>query len=143
TRTFAQRNFFMTLYLSPEQKQAGQANFQEAVGRNLSRRDFLKGILAAGAVAPISAAAYYGYKQLEGNPVKAGLIGAGDEGGVLVGNHNPDYLQFIAFSDIRPFNQRRIFEGDPPANPPSPRKALNAIYRREAKEIKSYPSYKD
>ena len=31
------------------------------------------------------AAAYFGYQKISGRPVKTGLIGSGDEGGVLVG----------------------------------------------------------
>ena len=90
---------------------------------------------------PISAAAYFGYQQLGGKPVKAGLIGAGDEGGVLVGEHNPDYLQFIAYSDIRPTNQKRIFKGEPGS---SPRKGFNKKYGNDAeKNIKLHVNYKD
>src|SRR5215468_8460951 len=104
----------MAIDLTPEQKEIGKANFQRVVGgHGLTRRDFMKGVLAAGATLPVTAAAYYGYEKLHGKPVKAGLIGAGDEGGVLVGEHNPDYLEFIAYSDIRPYNQARIFTGEP------------------------------
>jgi predicted dehydrogenase len=131
----------MSLYLTPEQKEAGQKHFAEAVNRNaVTRRDFMKGLLAAGAAsAVVTPAVYFGYKALEGNPVRAGLIGAGDEGGVLAGFHNPSYLQFIAYSDIRPYNQKRIFEGQAG----TPRKGFNAIYGTEAARIKSYPNYKD
>ena len=130
----------MALDLTAEQKERGRANFHTAVGSHLDRRDFMKGMLAAGAVLPISAAAYFGYQQLGGKPVKAGLIGAGDEGGVLVGEHNPDYLQFIAYSDIRPTNQRRIFKGEPSG----PRKGFNKHYGSNAdKNIKLYVNYKD
>src|SRR5437870_2812463 len=114
----------MTLYLSPEQKKTGQETFQQAVGqRGWTRRDFMKGLLAAGAALPVSAAAYYGYQQLHGNPVRAGLIGGGDEGGVLVGMHNPDYLKFIAVADLRPSNRKRIFTGEPTG----PRQGFNKI----------------
>src|SRR5713101_8453717 len=117
----------MAIDLTAEQKEVGKTNFQRAVGRNsdLNRRDFMKGLLAAGTALPISAAAYFGYQKLHGNPVKAGLIGAGDEGGVLVGEHNPEYLEFIAYSDIRPTNQDRIFT----AEPTGPRKGFNKYYR--------------
>src|ERR1700687_214418 len=102
----------MSLYLTSEQREKGKKNFTEAVERNaVGRRDFMKGLLAAGAALPITAAAYFGYQKLHGNPVKVGLMGAGDEGGVLVGEHNPEYLQFVAVADIRPTNQERIFEG--------------------------------
>ena len=100
----------MAIDLTPEQKEIGKANFNRMVGHyGQSRRDFMKGLLAGTAVLPVAAAGYYGYSKLHGSPVKAGLIGAGDEGGVLVGEHNPEYLEFIAYSDIRPSNQKRIF----------------------------------
>jgi predicted dehydrogenase len=131
----------MALDLTPEQKTIGQANFERSVGyEGLSRRDFMKGLLAAGAVLPVSAAAYFGYQRLHGNPVKVGLIGAGDEGGVLVGEHNPEYLEFVAYSDIRPSNQRRIFIGEPTG----PRKGFNKKYGNQAdKKIKLHENYKD
>jgi predicted dehydrogenase len=129
----------MSLYLSPEQRELGKANFQSAVGQAINRRDFMKGVLAAGAALPITAAVYYGYKELRGNPVRAGLIGGGDEGGVLVGEHNPDFLEFVAVADIRPSNQKRIFKGEPA---PSPRKGFNRIYGEEASGIRVYDDYK-
>ncbi len=64
-------------------------------------------------MAVVSPAVYFGYKSIEGKPVKAALIGGGDEGGVLVGEHNPQYLEFVAVCDIRPSNMKRIFDGDP------------------------------
>jgi predicted dehydrogenase len=131
----------MSLYLTPEQKAAGQKNFADAVAdhQRPDRRQFLKGLLAAGAAATAAApASYFLYESIKGNPVKAGLIGGGDEGGVLVGNHNPDYLHFIAVSDIRPFNQNRIFNGEGKA----PRWGFNHFYGQNArKDIKLYPDY--
>src|SRR5438128_2683713 len=122
----------MSLYLTPERKAQGKANFATAVGTHgLTRRDFMKGLLAAGGGAAVSAAAYFGYPKLIGNPVKVGLIGSGDEGGVLVGEHNPDYLQFVAVADIRPSNRKRIFKGE---EPPSPRKGFNRIYGSKAEQ---------
>jgi predicted dehydrogenase len=131
----------MALDLTTEQKEIGRANFQRTVGTHgLTRRDFMKGLLATGAVLPVSAAAYFGYGKLHGRPVKVGLIGAGDEGGVLVGEHNPDYLEFIAYSDIRPYNQNRIFTGEPTG----PRKGFERIYGKDARsKIKLYPDYKE
>jgi predicted dehydrogenase len=131
----------MALDLTEEQRKIGKENFERAVGYyGLSRREFMRGCVAAAAVLPVSAAAYFGYQKLHGKPVKAGLIGAGDEGGVLVGEHNPDYLEFIAYSDIRPSNQKRIFTGEPTG----PRKGFNAKYGKEAeKKIRFYENYKD
>src|SRR5437016_10833744 len=129
----------MAIDLTTEQKEIGKTNFHRVVGKHydLSRRDFMKGLLAASAVAPISAAAYYGYQALHGKPVKVGLIGAGDEGGVLVGEHNPEYLEFVAYSDIRPSNQKRIFEGEPTGM----RKGFNKMYGEKAKKIQLHQDY--
>jgi predicted dehydrogenase len=136
----------MAIDLTPEQKEIGKANFQRVVGSYLdpkspvNRREFMKGLFAAGAVVPISAAAYFGYDyaRVKGKPVKAALIGAGDEGGVLMGEHNPAYLEIVAVCDIRPSNQKRIFQGEPTG----PRKGLKKIYGKDAeKNIKVYENY--
>jgi predicted dehydrogenase len=131
----------MALYVTPEQKETGRVRFQEAAAKHpVSRRDFLKGVAAGSAAVAVGVGAYYGYTKLHGNPVRTGLIGAGDEGGVLVGEHNPEFLEFVAYSDIRPTNQVRIFKGEPTG----PRKGFNRIYGDKAKDkIKLYPEYKD
>jgi predicted dehydrogenase len=109
--------------MTPEQREIGKGNFHRAVGQlaaadqkeGVTRRQFMKGLLAAGAVLPVSAAAYFGYQWGElknKKPVRAALIGAGDEGGVLIGNHNPEALEFVAVCDLRPTNRERIFTGD-------------------------------
>ena len=95
------------LNLTPEQKQVGRENFQTALG--FTRRDFL-----AGAAVGVPLGAFcFGYAKLDGNPVRAGIIGCGDEGQVLVAESNPDYIEFIGFSDIRPSNQKRAMDGEP------------------------------
>jgi predicted dehydrogenase len=128
--------------LTPEQAETGKANFARAAD-GLTRRGFLKSLtVAGGAVAIAAPAAYFGYKGLEGmgGPVKVALIGAGDEGGVLVGEHNPKYLEFIAVCDIRPSNQKRIFEGE--SKPGSPRPGFNKLYgKATAAKIKQYTDY--
>ena len=95
------------LNLTPEQKQVGKENYQTSLG--FTRRDFL----ATAAVGVPLGAFYFGYKKMDGNPVRAGIIGCGDEGQVLVGESNPDYIEFIGFSDIRPYNQERAMNGEP------------------------------
>ena len=131
----------MPLDMTPEQRERGHENFQKTT-EGLSRRGFMKAV-AFGAVAPVTAAAYFGYeyKKVADRPVKAALIGAGDEGGVLIGDHNPKYLEFVAYSDIRPSNQKRIFTGEAP---PSPRKGFNFHYGPDAVDgIKLFENYKD
>src|SRR3954453_8019616 len=105
----------MAIDMTPEQKTQGEKNFNAATDQlGLNRRGFLKaGILGAGAIGGSAAAVYFGYQSVQGNPVRAALIGGGDEGGVLVGEHNPEFLKFVAVCDIRPSNKRRIYEGDP------------------------------
>jgi len=146
----------MALDLTPDQKATGKTNFEQAAGdlarngqmnsmvvggpkdpKNPDRRDFLKVGLAAGAVIPVSAAVYFGYNSWTGNKaVKTALIGCGDEGGVLIGDHNPEFNEVVAVCDIRPTNRTRIFEGE---KAPSPRKGLNGIYGAEsAKKIRSF-----
>jgi predicted dehydrogenase len=102
----------MALDLTPEEKLYGKANFTQ-VADDLTRRGFMKSlVVAGGAVAVAGAAGYFGYQKLGGKPVKAALIGGGDEGGVLIGEHNPEFLEFVAVCDIRPSNMRRIFKGE-------------------------------
>ncbi len=146
----------MALDLTPEQKATGKANFEQASGdlarggkmnsmvvggstvdpAKPDRRDFLKAGLAAGAVVPVSAAVYYGYQSWKGNKaVRTALIGSGDEGGVLVGDHNPEFNEIVAICDIRPTNRERIFKGEPNG----PRKGLNKLYgEKTAANIAKY-----
>lgn len=131
----------MAIDMTAEQRELGQENYRRAVeALGVNRRDFMKGLAAAtGATVGVGAAAYFGYKTLQGNPVKAALIGGGDEGGVLVGEHNPDFLQFVAVCDIRPSNMTRIFDGDPVA--PDLRKGFKKIYGTEAQRIRKYDDW--
>jgi predicted dehydrogenase len=100
--------------LSSEQREVGQANYYSAIGSyyDVNRRDFLRGIVSAGAVSGAGlGAAYFGYKKIN-DPVRIAVIGTGDEGNVLIGGCNPDYVDVKAICDIRPFGQHRAFHGD-------------------------------
>jgi predicted dehydrogenase len=55
---------------------------------------------------------YFGYGSSVRDPVRVGVIGTGDEGGVLMGAINPDYVRVAAIADIRPYNIHRAFHGD-------------------------------
>lgn len=141
--------------LSPDDRKVGQDNYHEAMGvmdkaefqdaRGVSRRDFLKGVVAAGAVSGAGLGAmYFGYGKVT-DPVRVGVIGTGDQGSVLMGAVNPEYVQVVAIADIRPFNRHRAFYGDwssPAAHTARP--GLMAKYgwktREEAeKHVKVYP----
>ncbi len=96
--------------LTPDQKAIGKENYYEAVG--VSRRDFMKEVVAAGAVTGAGLGAmYFNYGKV-GDPLRVGIIGTGDEGQVLIGALNPDYVQVTAIADIRPYNVHRAFHGD-------------------------------
>jgi hypothetical protein len=130
-----------TMHLNDEEKIIGQRNFDTVLShelvqakipqnrRGVTRRDFLIGSTAAAGVAGLSAgAAYFGYSKVE-NPVRIGIIGTGDEGNVLIGALNPDYVQVVAISDIRPFNIYRAFHGDDSSeNARKFRPGLNKVY---------------
>jgi predicted dehydrogenase len=84
-----------------------------AAGPDLTRREFVKGGIVAGVVAGGSLGAFYfGYSAAMTNPVRVGVIGTGDEGSVLMGAINPNFLQVRSIADIRPYNQWRAFHGD-------------------------------
>jgi predicted dehydrogenase len=131
----------MALDLTAEQKELGKGNANAAAGE-LTRRGFMKSMaIGAAGLAPVAAATYYGYEAIHGKPVKAALIGTGDEGGVLMGDHDPKYLEFVALCDIRPYNRKRIIEGEPA---PSPRKGFKNIYGADrTKEVEQKHFYTD
>ena len=90
---------------------------QTAAGRespcDVTRRDFLKGGVAAGVVSVGGLGAFYfGYDKAVGNPLRVGVLGTGDEGNVLMGAITPDYIQVTAIADVRPYNVHRAFHGD-------------------------------
>ncbi len=118
----------MALDLTADQKAQGAKNFEQTTGE-LTRRGFMKTMAAGAAVVPVSAAVYFGYQSWKGNkPVKAALIGCGDEGGVLLGEHNPEFVEFVAACDIRPYNKERILNGDPKV---ALRKGFAKIYGKD------------
>ena len=89
-------------YLTPEQRALGRENANRALG--MTRRDMLK----AAAAAPALGAFYFGYEKMDKPPVRAAIIGTGNEGcQAMIRDHNRDYLDMIGFCDIRPSQQVR------------------------------------
>lgn len=133
--------------LTPEERAVGKANFQSAVGSELTRREFLQGsLLAASTTGAGLGAFYFGYKKLGGDPLRVGVIGTGDEGNVLIGAHTPEYVDIVAIADIRPYNIHRAFHGDvkAPAERPGLMKVRGWSTRDEAeKHVKVYEDYHD
>jgi predicted dehydrogenase len=98
--------------LSPEEKKIGKENFHAAIGSELTRREFLMGTGAALAVSGAGLGGmYFKYSKVD-KPVRVGFIGTGDEGSVLIGALNPDYVEVASIADIRPYNIYRAFHGD-------------------------------
>jgi len=99
--------------LTPEQREIGRDNYYSAVTAmdQMRRRDFLKATIAGGTAAAGLGAMYFGYQRPD-RPVRIAVIGTGDEGNVLIGGLNPDYVQVAAICDIRPSSVHRAFHGD-------------------------------
>src|SRR5260370_29859710 len=87
-------------YMTPEQRILGRENANRALG--VTRRDMLK----AAAAAPALGAFYFGYEKMDKPPVRAAVIGTGNEGrGAMIHDHNRDYVDMIGYCDIRPSQQ--------------------------------------
>ncbi|NOZ40024.1 MAG: Gfo/Idh/MocA family oxidoreductase [Planctomycetes bacterium] len=97
--------------LTAEEKALGKENFNQAIGT--TRRDFLMGTLATGVTTGAGLGSmYFGYGAKLEDPLRIGIIGTGDEGNVLIGGLNPDFVEVVAIADIRPYNIYRAFHGD-------------------------------
>lgn len=121
--------------LTPEDRQVGRDNYYDVLTdydrltQNPNRRGFLKRVIAAGGVTAAGIGAlYFGYGK-PANPVRVAVIGTGDEGNVLIGSLNPDYVEVRAICDIRPSSIFRAFHGDwSSANAKKVRKGLIDVY---------------
>jgi predicted dehydrogenase len=133
--------------LNEQQKKIGKENFAEAVG--ISRRDFLAGVTAGVAAGAGLGSLYFGYGKTISDPLRVGVLGTGDEGSVLIGAINPDYINVVAIADIRPYNRFRAFHGD--ASSPSAAKVrcgLMAKYGWTSEDtarrnVKVYEAYEE
>ncbi len=142
------------MQLTPEEKQLGKENFNEASAdvqllqnqkakesgdsAGITRREAIK----AAAITGVGlGAAVYGYDELKGEDrVKVGFIGTGDEGSVLITQHPPKYMDIVAVADIRPSNLKRAFTGDGNEHRVGLYKKLG---REKCESIKQYQDHKE
>jgi predicted dehydrogenase len=109
--------------LNEQQRKTGQDNFFDAL--KLTRREMLPAMVAI----PTATAFYWGYERMNGSPVRAALIGAGGQGRSHIDSLNPQFLKLVAFSDIRPSQQKKA------------RISLDAKYGSESKNIELVEDY--
>lgn len=109
------------MYLTPEEREVGKENFYAALGSNLvkrttgklaSREFLLKGIQKGIASGKGLGAYYFGYDEKIKEPLRVGVIGTGDEGSVLIGAINPEFIEVRSIADIRPYSIFRAFHGE-------------------------------
>ena len=136
--------------LTPEQKAAGKQAFLSEVTAGETRRDFLEKTALAGLVTGGSLGAFYfGYEATLAKPIRVAVLGTGDEGSVLIGALNPNFVNVVAIADIRPYNQYRAFHGDyfgevaRKVRPGLMAKYGYATEEAAAKHIRKYGSYRD
>jgi len=136
--------------LTPQQKAIGKENFYAAVGSDLTRREFLMAGVTAGVVSGGGLGAFYfGYGKSVNKPIRTAVLGTGDEGSVLIGAINPDFIQVTAIADIRPYSVHRAFHGDWYSDTVlKVRPGLMAKYKWETedearKHVKVYRDYRD
>ena len=89
--------------LTPEEREIGRDNYYSAVTAHdkMNRRSFLATSAAATVAGAGVAGMLYGYGKPK-HPVRVCVIGTGDEGNVLMGAINPDFVEVKAICDIRP-----------------------------------------
>ena len=115
------------MILTQDQKLAGADNFLNVLGA--VRREFLQASLAAPRVGPY----YYGYGAPPKEPVRAAIVGTGNEGcDAMIAQSPPDYLRFVGYCDLRPSNRQRA------------QKQFAKSYGADAgAKVKEYPTFDD
>ncbi len=136
---------------TPEEREIGRGNYYSAVStyEQMHRRDFLTRSIAGGAALGAGLGAmYFGYSK-PSRPIRIAVIGTGDEGSVLIGALNPEYVEVKAICDCRPSSIFRAFHGDwSTPNTIKVRPGLMKVYNwateeQARKHVKVYTDYMD
>jgi len=147
------------MYLTDEYREIGQENFFAAVGADVpgfENRPRLEQYIAKRIADKkgqkrdyfTPAMDYFHYGPIA-EPLRVGVVGTGDEGNILLGAINPNFISVKAIADIRPYNQWRAFHGDNAnAKIKKLRRGLIDVYdyvteSRARKDIKVYKSYQE
>ncbi|MEC9092942.1 MAG: Gfo/Idh/MocA family oxidoreductase [Planctomycetota bacterium] len=127
--------------LTPDEREVGRSNYYDVLTDydrqtyHRHRRGFLKQVIAAGGVTAAGVGALYFNYGRPANPVRVAVIGTGDEGNVLIGALNPNYVEVKAICDIRPSSIFRAFHGDwSSANAKKHRKGLMDVYGYQSED---------
>ena len=115
-----------------------------------SRRNFLKAGALSAVVPAVGVGAFCaGYSSTPPRRARIAVMGVGDEGSVLLGACNPEFVEIVAIADIRPYNQYRAFHGDHYGDVAlAARPGLMKLYGWETedearKHVKVYSDYRD
>src|SRR5512140_2204232 len=112
------------MILNEQQRQIGKDNFSDAL--KFTRRELLPAMVTLPSVTGF----YWGYERVKGKPVRAALIGGGGQGRSHIDSINPQAVKLVAFSDIRPSQQKKA------------RISLEAKYGSEARDIELVEDYR-
>ena len=112
------------MILNEQQRQTGKDNFSDAL--KLTRRELVPALVTL----PSVTAFYWGYERMKGRPVRAALIGAGGQGRSHIDSINPESIKLVAFSDIRPSQQKKA------------RISLESKYGTDARDIELIEDYR-
>ena len=112
------------MILNEQQRQTGKDNFLDAL--KLTRRELIPALVTL----PSVTAFYWGYERMKGRPVRAALIGAGGQGRSHIDSINPESIKLVAFSDIRPSQQKKA------------RISLESKYGTDARDIELVEDYR-
>ncbi len=125
-------------------------NDVKAAACGCSRRNVLKAGVLAAAVPAVGVGSFYaGYSKTHGRRMRVAVMGVGDEGSVLLGACNPEFVEIVAIADIRPYNQYRAFHGDHYGDVAlAARPGLMKLYGWDTedearKHVKVYADYRD
>src|SRR5512140_1573367 len=111
------------MILNEQQRQIGKDNFSDAL--KFTRRELLPAMVTLPSVTGF----YWGYERVKGKPVRAALIGGGGQGRSHIDSINPQAVKLVAFSDIRPSQQKKA------------RISLESKYGTDARDIELVEDY--